>query len=86
MSPVGKYLALSIQATREFGFERILQACFANMARLKAYKFLKPLPPLAFGLHILFQLIQVISDSFCFCPHQKLLIILSMSSHKPCRS
>ena len=44
------------------------------------------MPPLAFGLHILFQLIQVISDSFCFCPHQKLLIILSMSSHKPCRS
>ena len=53
-SPVGKYLALRTRATRELGFERIRHACLANMARLKACKFLNPIPPLTFKLHIIF--------------------------------
>ena len=81
-SPVGKYLALRTRETREHGFVRIRHACLANIARLKACKFLNPIPPLAFELHIHFRLIQHILDSCCFWPYQKFFIILSKSSHK----
>ena len=49
MSPVGKYLALRTQAIRELGLVRILQACFANMARLKAVGSGSPNPFLTSG-------------------------------------
>ena len=82
ISPVGKYLDLSTLATREFGFCRIRHNCLASIALLKALKFLNPIPPLAFCLHIVFQLTQLIFVSCCCCPHQKFLIILSISSHR----
>ena len=85
-SPVGKYFDLRTWATRDVGFDRILQAYFASMAWLKALKFRNPMPPFAFEIHILFQLTQLIFASFCFWPHQKFRIILSKSSHKLCGS
>ena len=37
--------SLKTRANKEFGLVRILQPCLANMARLKAWMFLKPIPP-----------------------------------------
>ena len=82
MSPVGKYLALRTLATRVLGFWRIRQSCLARKALLKSCKFLKPIPPLVFCLHMVFQLTQHILVSCCRWPHQKFLIILSISSHR----
>lgn len=79
MSLKGKYFTFKIRVARELGFVRILQLCFASKAKLKACKFLKPILPRDFGLHILFQQIQAILDSCYFCPHQKLLISLLRS-------
>ena len=74
ISQKGKYLALRVRAAKELGFKRILQACFASKARLKACKFLKPILPCDLGLHTVFQPTQAILVSWFFCPHQKLLI------------
>ena len=49
-----KVLCLEDAGPRVLGLEKILHACFASRARLKAYKFLKPMPPCDFGLHIVF--------------------------------
>ena len=78
-SSKGKYFALKTRATRESGFVRILQSCLASMARLKACMFLKPIPPWSLDQHIFLQLTHAILFSLSFCPHQKLLIILSKS-------
>ena len=53
------------------------------MARLNAWRFLKPIPPLSLDLHNFLQLTQSILDSWPRWPHQNLLIMLSISSHKP---
>lgn len=82
ISLVGKYLALRTLATRVLGFWRIRQSCFASIALLKACRFLKPRPPLAFCLHKVFQLTQHILFSYCRYPYQKFLIMLSISSHR----
>ena len=82
-SPFGKYLALKTLAQRESGFDKSLHPCFASIARLKACKFWKPIPPFDFALHIFSQLTQVIFDSSCLYPHQNFLIIPSISSHNP---
>ena len=62
-SPWGFYLALYIQATNEFGFISSLQPCFASMARLNAWRFLKPILPLSLDLYNFLQLTQAILDS-----------------------
>ena len=59
-----------------------LQPCFSRRARLKALKFLNPIPPFAFGVHNFSHFIQAILHSSFFCPHQKLLTILFSSAHK----
>ena len=82
ISSLGKYLDLRTLATWEFGFWRICHYCFASIALLKVCKFLKPMPPQVFCLHIVFQLIKHILVSCCLWPHQKFLIMLSISSHK----
>ena len=82
ISPVGKYLDLRTLAIWEWGFWRIRQSCFVGIALLKTCKFLKPMPPQAFCLHIAFQLTQHILVSCYLWPHQKFLIMLSISSHK----
>ena len=62
---------------------RSLHLYFASIARLKAWKFQKPIPPIDFDLHILSQLTHAIFYSSCLCPHQNFLIIPSISSHNP---
>ena len=62
---------------------RSLQPYFASMEMLKAWRFLKPIPPLNLDLHNFLQLTQAILDSWPRWPHQNLLIIPSISSHKP---
>lgn len=47
-----KYLHLRVLETRELGKDKILQICFAKKALLKAIKYLKPKPPIIFGIHI----------------------------------
>ena len=59
------------------------QACFANIAKLKAWRLRKPIPPCVFDMHIFLQLTQDILVSWSFWPHQKFLSIPSKSSHKP---
>jgi hypothetical protein len=55
---VGKYLAFKILAHRDLGFWRICHPCLASMAILNAYISQNPSPPSAFGLIIVFHLIQ----------------------------
>ena len=82
ISSVRKYLNSRTLATREFGFCRIRHDCLASIALLKACRFLNPIPLLAFYLHIVFQLTQHIFVSCYFWPHQKFLIMLSISLYR----
>ena len=61
-----------MRAAKEWGFVRILRACLARRARLKAWRFRNPKPPRDFGLHIFFQPIQEIFGSWFFCPNPKI--------------
>ena len=78
-----KYLALYILEIKESGLVRSLHACLASMAKLKAWRFRKPIPPWILDLHIFFQATQASFCSWCHCLHQKLHIMLSRSSHRP---
>ena len=60
----GKYFAFYILEIKESGLVRSLQACLASMARLKAWRFLNPIPPWSFDLYIFFQATQAIFFSF----------------------
>lgn len=59
--PFGKkYLALKTLEGKTFGIYMIFHACFPNMAKLKANRFLNPKPPFFFMMHILSQANQLI--------------------------
>ena len=66
----GKYRALYTLWKRECVFWINLQACFASIARLKAFRSWNPIPPLHLWEHSLVQLIQWIFRSSWSCPYQ----------------
>jgi hypothetical protein len=47
--PSGKYLAFKTLAQSEFGSAINLHTCFANIAKLKEWRSLNPIPPSIFG-------------------------------------
>ena len=79
ISSKGKYFALKTRATRELGIVRILQPCLANMARLKACMFLKPIPPWSLDRHIFLQLTHAILFSLSL---QKTHLVINESGKK----
>ena len=58
-----------------------LHACFESIAKLKACKSLKPIPPSCLLVHSFFQLTQWIFLSSLFCPHQYFASKELMESH-----
>ena len=80
---VGKNLLLNTLWKRDCIFCKRRQACLAKSASLKRAKFLKPIPPLAFGWQRESYFTQWILHLSPCCPHQNLRISLSISLHKP---
>jgi hypothetical protein len=80
---LGKYFALKTLATRDSGWVRILQPCFANKASLNTNVSLKLSPPFSLFLQIFFQFTQWIFLLSKLLPHQKLHAMLSNWWHKP---
>ena len=64
----GKYLALYSLKIREFCWLSNLHACFANIAKLKALIFRKPILPFFLGLHNHSQFIRCIFLLLLVCP------------------
>lgn len=74
---LGKYLALKVLASKEFGWFWILQYFFEIIAWLMRLNFLKPSPPLLFGWQIIPQLIRCRFLALVSCSHQKAQMIAS---------
>ena len=60
-----------------------LPLLFSKHSKIESLKVLKSHTSFLFALHIFDQHTQAIFYSCCLCPHQKFLIIPSMSSHRP---
>lgn len=76
-----KYLACRICEMRDFGFTKILYACFASSAWLYWTKFLKPSPRSLFGILVCFEALQWILCLEWQDPHQYRAINFSISSY-----
>ena len=77
----GKHLALKHWYIKESCCRISLHPCFANMAKLKVRRSLKPNPPIFLASVSLLQLVQWIFLSSPSCPHQNLAHIALSSSH-----
>ena len=66
------YLALQTLQNKDWVLQISLQACFASIARLKAFRSQNPIPHFFLWVHNLFQWIQCTVLSSWFRPHQYL--------------